>query len=152
MPSASDLDALRLLVGFEMALYTRDDVTTWVFAEVNRHEVIPDALLELTVLAGKHDVDIANLLRALVPGVSSQEKAKLKLGTLNALVERELVSLHEAMIGAARIADEISWETYGEAVGLEDAYALAEQGMYGNVADVERDIRAFLGRFALPRT
>jgi hypothetical protein len=142
-------DPLRLLLGFEMGLYSRDDVSTWVFAEVERYDVIPDPLLELTVLAGKHDVDVANLLRALAPEVTPEVRMKMEIGTLREMVACDGISLHRAVSWAASVANDVSWDIYCEAIGLEDAYELAENGTYGTVADVERDIRSFLDRFAL---
>lgn len=76
--------AALMAVGFEMGLYSRADVGEWVGAEVERLDVLPEALLELTVMGGKHDVDIANLLRALMPRpLTTSEGAWMEMSALS---------------------------------------------------------------------
>jgi hypothetical protein len=138
-----------MLVGFEMGLYSREDLATWVDAEVARRDRLPDPLLELTVLRCKHDVDIAALLRGLAGDVPGTDRATLELGTLRELVEDGHVPVRQAAYQALRIANAIGWDVYCEAIGLVDLFDLAEAGTYGSVEDAEREFLAFLDRYAL---
>ena len=81
------------------------------------------ALLELTTLHGKDDLEVARLLRSLVPSTTREARAR-----------RELAALGD-LLSAGRVAAR---------------FEVAEIGVYANMADVERDLAAFLARFATP--
>jgi len=142
-----DSSALEMKLGLEMGLFTREDVGRWVDCEVARLAVLPDPLLELTTLGGKHDVDIANLLAALGPQPRRDLCARIELSILRELVSSGRIPIERAVVWASRIAEDVSWEVYVRFLGLEDEYQLAEEGRHGSVADVERRFREELDTF-----
>src|ERR1019366_8037079 len=125
------------------------DVGAWVDGEVGRLDVLPDPLLELTVLRGKRDVDIATLLRALARGPgTSEERARIEMAVLHELVTTDRVPIRQAVYWASRIAGDLSWDEYCAALQHEDHYDLAEAGHYGTVPEAERGFLEFLHRYA----
>ena len=143
------LSAAFIAIGFEMRLYSRTDVGAWVDAEVERLDVLPNALLELTLLRDKHDVDIAKLLRALArEPMTADEWARIGMGVLHDLVSAGRVTIPRAVYWASTIASDLSWDEYGEATELEERYDHAKFRSYGTVAEAERAFREFLHRYA----
>ena len=142
---------IALAVGFEMKLYSRADVSTWVDNQVARVDVVVGPLLELTTLRDKDDGDIANLLCAMTGRAGEAEVGQLGLGIVHHLFVTKRVSLLAAV-------DRIRWlrmkhfsnddAEYTECLVLDDAYDLAADGSYGTFADVERDMLAFLEPYA----
>ena len=59
------LSAAELLVGFDLGLFARADVARWVDEQVERLETLPEALLELTTMRHRHDVDVLRWLGEL---------------------------------------------------------------------------------------
>ena len=143
--------ATEMLVGFELGLYSRTDVGDWVTVEVDRHEVLVDPLLDLTTLNGKHDVDVAHLLRDLAGNPDVRVEAPIGIAVLGEMLRRKQRTCRNAIAQAARIAEDLSRDEHGAALGLEDELQLAEDGVYGVVSEVERAVVAFFSRYELGR-
>ncbi len=143
--------APELSIGFALGLYTRDDISDWVTLQLPHHEPLPAALLDLTTLAGKHDVEIEHHLRDLAgAGANPDPKthATLTLRTLARMLRRDRITARDAIGQATRHAEAISFDLYGETIGLEDAYDTAVAGIYGSVDDARRDIEQFFAQLA----
>ncbi|MFI5296946.1 MAG: hypothetical protein ACHREM_02520 [Polyangiales bacterium] len=147
MPAQPHQSAIEMAVGFDMGLYTRDDVGAWVDVEVERCEALVGPLLDLTTLNGKHDVDIEHLLFDLADRPSDNVRASVALGVLGEMVRRKQLTSRDAICQASRLAELISCSEYGAALSLEDQYYLAVAGIHGTLDEVERDIVAFFDRY-----
>ena len=150
MNGSRSANLVHLLVGFETGLYTRDDVSDWIYAEIERHDELSGALLELTTLHGKDDLEVARLLRSLVPSTTREARARRELAALGDLLSAGRVAARVAVYAASRIAARVSRDDHNKAMSLEARFEVAEIGVYANMADVERDLAAFLARFATP--
>jgi hypothetical protein len=140
----AEASASEMLVAFHMTLCTRDDVSAWVDVQVAKRDPLPDALLELTTLRGKHDVEIEKLLAALAPALTNEDRSRLELAALRELVRSGRRSIREAVRDLPHIAEGLPARLHSEAVGIEDQFILAELGTYGTVEDAERAFLAFL--------
>ena len=108
---------------------------------MDRSDTVEGPLLDLTTLNGKHDVEIAHLLNDLASHPTERVVAPIALGVLGVLGEmlrRKKLASDEAIRQATRFAEAVSSGEFGTALGLEDAYYLAEDGSYGTIDEVER--------------
>jgi hypothetical protein len=142
-----------LAVGFELGLYSRDDVAEWVPEAVDRVDVLPDPLLELTTLKGKQDVDIVTLLYQLGPARRPAERARDRFAVLHELLTTNRINLGDAARQMYRIAlEDLSPDDEGgeyfACLSLDDQYDLARDGTYGTLDDVRRGVVDFLQRYA----
>jgi hypothetical protein len=140
-----------LAVGFEMRLYSRSDISTWVDERVARVDDVAGPLLDLTTLRDKDDGAIATLLFAMTGPVDEAEVGRIGLAVLHQMLITKQMDLRLA-IGALRhlrfrfFSDE--HKEYTECLVLDDEYDLAADGTYGTLVNVERDLLAFLESYA----
>ncbi len=144
---------IALAVGFELGLYSRDDVAEWVTEAVERVDMLPGPLLELTTLKGKHDVGIVKLLYQLGSARSPAEQARDRFAVLRELLITDRVDLSDAVKQMNRIALEdlspdVDGHEYFACLGLDDQYDLANGGVYGTIDDVRQQVLEFLERYA----
>ncbi len=97
MNGSRSANLVHLLVSFETGLSTRDGVSDWVYAEIERHDELSGALLELTTLHGKDDLEVARLLRSLVPSTTGEPCARRELAALGDLLSAGRVAARAAV-------------------------------------------------------
>ena len=144
------ISALEMAVGFETRLYDRASVANWVDGEVFASERVEGPLLELTVLVGKADHEIALELEALARAESvAATYAELTLACMGVLVETHRVELRAAishLFGMAN-SNEFSEDDCAEVYYLDDGYDLAAAGYQGTLEGVRADFLAFTSRY-----
>lgn len=143
MPPRDTPTALELRVGFDVGLYSRDDVASWVDDSILAADQPCDALLELATLCHRSDTEVAGLLDELSEPLRSEERFLLYVKAIGALYEKGSLDLGGALHA---LRQQLMFETPSEYEldGLHDAYALAVQGTYGTLAEVEQAFRRFL--------
>lgn len=145
------MTALELLVRFDARDCTRADVGDWVDARIVETTAPSSALLELALLARKSSEEIASLLLELVPPEADFLGARLT-HIADAYARGELAvsetldrlsGVWQSGVGEDDRVHAIDW--------LIDSFALAREGTYGTVEDVERELAKYLQAFASAR-
>ena len=135
--------ALLVRVAFDHGAMSRAAVAEWVTARVLEAETVEGPLLDLSSLAGLSNEDVSALLRALSPGASVVEEARMTAAVLGRLVERGRLDIDDAIHSLA------SWCRGGEGLDerlqeidwIEEGLYLAREQIFGTREEVEQAFR-----------
>ena len=123
---------------FEMGVCSRDDVLTWVGERALELDVLPDALLELTLLGRQDPSEIVRLLEQVEPAVSARQRAHDVLRMLADALDAERVTHPVAFSAIYGVRDDLCEEDQLELMRLDD------DECWHRAADADAAVRAFL--------
>lgn len=115
-------------LGFEMGLYSRDDVSDWVNRALSEVETVDAPLLDLTTLRDKDDTEIVKLLDQLGDCATNADRGRIRLGVLYQLLTAGKIDLGRTTsqlyhIALTDFSYEAEREEYCSCVNLDDEYA-----------------------------
>jgi len=150
MGSSLREEAEELAMALEHGFANVDEVIDWADANICAMDTPPFELIEVSTAGRKPSSEIAHLLRA-IPGSCDIPRASRKV------LRRMAAALDDSRASPDAIAVAL-YQMYlhervpepaaeGEMVRLDDAFALARQGVYSR-DDVVRDLRSFLSTYS----
>ncbi len=140
-------EAERLRLGIRGGWLKIDEAVSWADRQIERTQQPPLALVDLALAHNRTREEVAALLEAIPGSADLVAVMRSSLTDLLDAVEREPRLAPDAArwLEAAAIRGELPESEFGsEAYGLDDAFALAEQGSYGTVEQARDRLVAFL--------
>ncbi|MFT5356219.1 MAG: hypothetical protein ACI9KE_003442 [Polyangiales bacterium] len=134
--------ALELRIGFEVGLYDRADVASWVDHAILAAATPCDVLLELTTLCHRTSTEIASLLDQLQPSIVGD--------TFILHAKAVAMMFRDKRLSAVAALDRLPQVSCGQTPAEDEVYNLYErmdlatQGIAGSVSEVEQEITEFL--------
>jgi hypothetical protein len=120
----------------------REDIIDWAdrIIEINSD---PDYyFIEISTSGSSHILDLINNLKKMSIGSNHYSALRTVLGRMYEIASKEKQKLAIFASGLYQIAIENQYDLPNDLLfcnGVEDEYSLAHSGIYGNLADVEKD-------------
>ena len=146
-PSRKDMGEFFRL-GLLAGLCEPSDVARWADTIVASERSPHIAFIELCIAASQSASSVQSLLHE-VPGQATPDLPFLMLlGHSARLLAAHTYSPKQLLLRLYRLARvELPESIYLELVGLEDAYSLVRDGVYGTLAEIAQHITAFLNEY-----
>jgi hypothetical protein len=141
------MSVLQVRVGFDLGLYSSEEVGVWVDAKLAATASPSKILLELTTIARRSKDEIVRLLARLDGQRASAECTHMELAVLSALYRARRLNLREAisrMSTCALNGDGLTQLQIDTIFQIDDELCLAEEGTHVTVAQARRDFEAFI--------
>jgi hypothetical protein len=136
--------------GIAYGVLAPDDAVAWADSLIESRDRLPTAMYDLSVAPGKSAATVIEALGRLtdIPDVTDAT-ARALLDVLDRQLNSGLVTPTEALVTAHRLTRPLGPDSsvWLDAFHLEDQYALARDGIYGSLADLQSAVRSWLAGF-----
>lgn len=143
-------EAEELAIALELGFASVEEAVEWAGANIDALEKPPYELMEVSCAGRSPPAEIAHLLRT-IPGAPDVASASRRvIARMAAALDRG--SAQPEHVAGALYSMYLNGgipepEAESEMIRLDDAFALAHQGVYGSRKDAETDLRELLGRY-----
>ncbi|MCL1696992.1 MULTISPECIES: hypothetical protein [unclassified Lysinibacillus] len=139
---------LGILIGF----YTVQDIIKWADNVIERLDHPPYEVIEVSLSSQKKPIDVCSKLKLFNEGLNNDDlPSKILLGLLNDYFlstnnASDVFSMLTRLIDHLQLEESNEW-IEREMVYLSDAFYLADQHIYGDLKEVENNLKNFLSKF-----
>ncbi len=139
---------LGILIGF----YTVQDIIKWADNVIERLDHPPYEVIEVSLSSQKKTIDVCSKLKLFNEGLNNDDlPSKILLGLLNDYFlstnnASDVFSMLTRLIDHLQL-EESNERIEREMVYLSDAFYLADQHIYGDLKEVENNLKNFLSKF-----